>query len=217
MVKFYLGMGNMMTDRLFIVVLLLQISACSIFKNASRQIEVISSPHGASVSVLSKTGNFAVIGKTPLLLDEKLIGQWIKDGNEYIILRLEKSGHAVENLFVDLNSRHRLNFTATLKSIDVWNLQEAELSSANANKLTTKIQQINQFVLKKDFESALKRTDGLMEQFPKAHVFLDMKGSIYLLMGRRQEALASYQKSLQLNPDNSDAIRAIERLKESSQ
>jgi len=42
--------------------------------------------------------------------------------------------------------------------------------------------------------------------------YYDIKGSIFLLMGDRPEAIANYRKSLQLNPENADTQRMLEKL-----
>lgn len=185
---------------------------CSLTREMQREVVVTSQPSGADVSYLSASGQFKVIGKTPYTLEKSLIKEWSEQKKEYAVIKVSKSGHVVENLFIDLNGRYKISYNADLKAIDVWNNKEMEISSTIANKLATKVQQINQQVFNKNFDNALKNTEVLIDQYPKAHVFYDIKGSILFLMGNKNEAVVSYQKSLSLNPDNNEAKRMLEKV-----
>ena len=188
------------------------ISGCSLLKELKREIVITSQPAEAEVSYLAGTGEFKTLGKTPLTIDASLIKKWQDTHQEYAVVKVSKSGYVMENLFIDLKGRYKISYAADLKTIDVWNNKEMEISSTAANKLAVKVQQINQQIFSKNFPKALSSAEVLIEQFPKAHVFLDMKGSILLLMGKKSEALASYQKSLSLNPDNTDAKKMLQRI-----
>ena len=195
----------------FLLILFLNYS-CSQMRAMKREIVVDSNPKEAEVSYLTQAGQFKVLGKTPLTIEDDLIKEWQKD-NEYVVIKVSKSGHVVENLFIDLNNSYKINYLAELHAIDVWNNKEMELSSTNANALAIKVQKINQQVFNKNLDSALASTEHLIEQYPKAHVFYDIKGSIMFLMGRKEESIVSYQKSLSLNPDNNDATMMLEKVR----
>ena len=199
-----------------LIFLLIISSGCSVFKVSKAKFQIDSNPKEAEVSYLLPSGEFKSLGKTPLDIDEKQIQEWKKGKADFLILRVAKSGHANENLFIDLRNHYSINYMARLKPIDVWNNKEAELSSTAANKLAEKIQGINQQIFGKNLEGALKNAESLIEQFPKAHVFYDIKGSILYLMGKRQEAVASYEKSLSINPDNNEAKKIIDAVKKGS-
>lgn len=194
------------------LLLLTLFMSCSFSREMKREITVDSEPKQAEVSYLSASGQFKVLGKTPLTIEPALIKEWIEAKQEYAVIKVTKSGFAVENLFIDLNGRYKVAYIADLKAIDIWNNKEMEISSNAANKLAVKVQHINQQVFTKNFDSALKNTEVLIDQFPKAHVFYDIKGSILFLQGKRSEALASYQKSLSLNPDNNEAKKMLEKV-----
>jgi tetratricopeptide (TPR) repeat protein len=170
-----------------------------------RQLTVESTPVGAEIFVLLPSGQYEKLGETPFIIEEATIKEWMKEQLDFTVLKISKSGFVSENLFLNIKDHYRLNYMAHLKAVDVWNNKEIEVSSTAANKLALKVQSINQQVFSKKFDSALNETEALIEQFPKAHVFYDIKGSILFLMGKRSEAVASYQKSLSLNPDNNEA------------
>lgn len=198
--------------RALVLVSILTLTSCSMMKSLRREITIDSTPSEAEVSYLASSGEFRVIGKTPLTIEDSVVKEWQDSKQDYAIVRVAKSGYVMENLFIDLNGRYKLSFSAQLKALDVWNNKETENSSNAANKVALKVQHINHQIFTKSFQEALTNTENLIEQFPKAHVFYDMKGSILLLMGRKNEALASYQKSLSLNPDNNEAKKMLQRV-----
>ena len=77
------------------------------------------------------------------------------------------------------------------------------------NNIAKRVQTINSQIMKKDLTIALKETNKLLEQYPKAYIFYDIKGSIHLLKGDKKLALASLKKSLSLNPENVQTEKII--------
>ncbi len=189
------------------------LSGCSLLGTVGEEVTIKSSPEGADISYATgEKKDFKSIGVTPLSISQKQIREWKGAGLEYIALKLQKPGHASETILFDIKNRYNIKYEAELKPIDIWHNKEEEVSSSAANKLALKIQAINQCIFNKDLENALTTTESLIEQFPKAHVFFDMKGSILFLMGKKGDALSSYKKSLNLNPDNTSAQEMIEKV-----
>jgi tetratricopeptide (TPR) repeat protein len=196
----------------YLLLLLILNLSCSQMNAVKREIVIDSSVKEAEVSFLTSTGQFKVLGMTPITIEHAVINEWQKD-NEYVVIKVSKSGYIVENLFIDLSTRHKVNYFAKLNAIDMWNNKNKEISSTSANALAIKVQKINQQVFNKNLDSALASTENLIEQFPKAHVFYDIKGSILFLMGRKDESIGSYEKSLSLNPENNEAKQMLEKVK----
>ncbi len=198
--------------RILITLIILNSAACSLLKGKEQALSITSNPPEAEISYLTKNKEYKVLGKTPFSLspaDLKIIND---ENSQFAAFQIKKSGHAIETLLLDLRSSRSVEYFASLKPIDVWNNKEQEISSAAANSLARKIQQINHHVLKRDHVSALSRTEALIQQFPKASSFYDMRGSILLLMGKKSEAISSYEKSLSINPDNSEAKKVLHLL-----
>jgi len=61
-------------------------------------------------------------------------------------------------------------------------------------------------------EDALRLFQLNVALFPESANTWDSQGEAYMVLGRREEAIRSYRKSLELNPDNSNAERMLERL-----
>lgn len=193
-----------------LAVTLLIFVGCSSIK---KKIQIDSTPGNAKVSIfLSNTRAYKTIGKTPFKIDSDEIKKLIPDNQDYVSIRISKKGHAIEHLIIDRKLRNKISYVANLNPIDIWTDNTTELSSIVANKLAQKVQNINNNILRKDLPKALGKTQKLIEQYPKASVFYDMKGSILYLMGKKKESLASYAKSLSLNPDNVLSKKMIERI-----
>jgi tetratricopeptide (TPR) repeat protein len=199
--------------RIVLTLFVLGLSSCSFIKSGQQEISINSNPAEAEVGYLTANGDFRSLGKTPLKLDQQQLSTLKKEDKQFSSFQIKKSGHAVENLLVDVRTNNKIDYFANLKPIDAWNDKELEVSSTSANRLAQKIQMINQMVLKKEHDKALLQIDFLIQQFPKANTFYDMKGSVLLLMGKKTEATASYQKSLALNPDNVQAQRVLSKIK----
>jgi tetratricopeptide (TPR) repeat protein len=198
--------------KLFILTILISIiTSCAVTK---QKIQIDSKPNKANISTfLSSTQQYKHIGNTPLMLNETELLKLIPKDQDFISLRVSKKGHAIEHIIIDRKLRSKLSYIANLNPIEIWTDKDAELSSTIANKLATTVQVINKDIFKKNLKQALGKTEKLINQYPKAPVFYDIKGSILYLMGRKSESLASYARSLALNPDNVQSRKMIERIK----
>lgn len=68
------------------------------------------------------------------------------------------------------------------------------------------------FLEKNDFESALGVFGLLIDLFPKSANAYDSYGEALLKMGNKADAIISYKKSLELNPDNPGAVTILKEL-----
>ena len=53
-----------------------------------------------------------------------------------------------------------------------------------------------------------------VEAFPEAFNPHDSLGEAYMVAGQKELAIASYERSLEWNPDNTNAVAALARLRE---
>lgn len=186
--------------------------SCAVHKY---KVSIESNPGKADLYLYSEVQRkFIKIGQTPFELESKDIKKYLKPTSDFAAFRVEKKGHAVENILYDLKTKKRFNYLLELKKIEIWSDSEAELSSKLANNIAKRVQIINSHILKKDLNSALSLTNKLVDQYPKAYIFYDIKGSIYLLKGQKKLALGSLKKSLSINPDNIQAEKIVKVLEE---
>jgi Flp pilus assembly protein TadD len=53
-----------------------------------------------------------------------------------------------------------------------------------------------------------------VEQFPNNGMAYDLLGDAYLAVGNKAQAIVSYRRALELNPDNTNAVKMITQLEE---
>ena len=152
------------------------------------------------------------VGKTPFKLTNEKLKEYIKGGNSFVALRVEKAGHAVEHIIYDTKTKKKVEYFLQLKAIEMWADKEGSISSKLANDIAKKVQSINRAIVQKELDQALVRTNNLIELYPKAYVFYDIKGSIHLLKGNKAQAISSLKKSLSINPDNVETENILKAL-----
>jgi tetratricopeptide (TPR) repeat protein len=54
-----------------------------------------------------------------------------------------------------------------------------------------------------------------VKEYPDAFNPYDSLGEGYMIAGEKEQAMKYYKKSLELNPDNTNAVTMIERIKDS--
>ena len=180
-------------------------------------ITIESNPVEAEVFIYDNVQKkYLAIGKTPLNLSDEKLKEYKDIGKDFIALRIEKAGHIVEHIIYDVNTKTKINYLLEMKPLELWADKEGFASSHLANDIARKVQMINRDILKKDLEKALNRIDALIEIYPRAYVFYDMKGSIYLLKGNSQKALASLNQSLSIFPDNNETREIVKVLEKTN-
>lgn len=84
--------------------------------------------------------------------------------------------------------------------------QEYDLSETAINSLGY------YYMNQKEYQAALGIFELNIELFPQAFNTYDSYGEILLLLGREKEAVAAYERSLELNPENGNAREVLGRL-----
>jgi len=69
-----------------------------------------------------------------------------------------------------------------------------------------------QFMKAKQYKEAIRIFQLNIEAFPKSSNVYDSLGEAYMDDGEKELAIANYQKSLQLNPKNRNAMLMLEKL-----
>lgn len=192
-----------------ILVLLIILTSCQ-----SKSLKIITKPKGSEVKIFDpQTGLSKKVGKTPLVINNKTrIPEGLKDQPIWN-LSIHHKGYAIEHIILDRSINSNFKITSNLKKLSDWIDKKDDRISILANNVGTQIQQINRSIQKGLLENALKKTKKLIDLYPKSSIFYDIKGSIHLLMSEKEEAKASYSKSLFLNPDNSETISILKKLK----
>ena len=151
----------------FIIILLL--TSCA----GQTPLLVLTRPPKAKVSAYNPQLNkFVYIGETPLSIKKKKVKKILEKSGDFVALKIEKSGYIIEHLLYDLTSKPKIEYRVELKKIEAWSDTESEVTSKLANDVAKKIQKVNRDIIRRDLKSAIKKTNDLIELYPKAYVFL---------------------------------------------
>ncbi len=199
------------------ILLLSVIFICSctfLSKNFERTILIESNPTDAIVYVMSLEKNeFLEIGKTPLTLSFKEnLPKELKD-TKTLVLLIEKRGFVSQNIVIDSSVQRSVSINLTLKSIENWNDPTNKNSSIFVNDVGRRIQAIYRYIRTGEIEAAMANIDTLIGSYPDAAIFYDIKGSLNMLSGDNQAAIAQFERSLQLRPDNVETLKVLDELK----
>ena len=165
-----------------------------------------------TVSILNKSGsNFEQVGKTPYKVNSDKLKQL--DDAEFLTVKLSKQGYVTENFLISTEGRDKLKLISNLQNVPDWTEPASENSSLVANSIMTETQQINYLIKKAKYSEALNLVDQLITKYPKAPILYDLQGSILLLKGDKGRSIASYEKSLILNPVNEKTKTVLGKLK----
>lgn len=91
----------------------------------------------------------------------------------------------------------------SLKDSDQYSLREEEINDLGYQIL----------IDKKDTGAAIEVFRFNAGQFPKSYNVWDSLGEAFYRSGNLEEAIRNYEKSLQLNPDNEDGKRMLEKIR----
>ncbi len=176
-------------------------------------IKITSVPTAAMVSMYNPvTSTYQQVGVTPINLSAvEGIPPEIAE-NDIWSIRLDHSGYVIEHIFVEKSLNQKIEVNAKLKVNAEWTDKQNTLLSDMADWIGITIQRINMAINNKKFKEALDLTEQLIARYPKAAIFYDIKGTIYYLSKELDYAISSYRKSLELNPDNVETRKLLEKL-----
>jgi Flp pilus assembly protein TadD len=86
---------------------------------------------------------------------------------------------------------------------DAYDFQEGELNGLGYN-----------LIRQKRFKEAIKVFQLNVEAYPQSSNVYDSLGEAYMLNGEKAPAIENYEKSLKLNPGNTNAVEKLKLLRE---
>ena len=167
----------------------------------------------AKVSLVnSKKEAIEELGQTPLSLSFKQLND-LNENSEWINLIVSAPGYATENIVISSRARTSMDMKIKLQSIEWWNDPSSNLPSKVVNQIGKNIQKVYQLIRQSKLDEAYLSVDKLTSQYPQAAFFHDLKGSILLLQGKKNEAISSYERSIQISSDNPETIQILKDIK----
>jgi hypothetical protein len=174
------------------------------------RVEVKSTPEGAEVAVVRpNNGGLIPLGKTPLLLSPE---QFPDLGARLLTLQVRKDGYQSENIILPEGA------TAGLAQMN-FTLRDANPSAATGksnesaqNELARGIANIHKQVAKKNLDDAIRMIDNLLARYPRVATLYDLLGGVHYLRKDSNRALDAFKRSLDLEPNNAETSRLVEKL-----
>jgi hypothetical protein len=182
-------------------------SACA---TTGPRVEVKSTPEGAEVAIVRPNGSGTIpIGKTPLSLSPD---QFPDLGAKLVTLQIRKDGYQLENIVLPdgaTSGLAQMNFTLRDSNVSPTTGKAFE---ATQNELARGIAQIHRQVSKKNFDDAIRTLDALLARHPRIATLYDLLGGIHYLRKDSSRALDAFKRSLELDPNNAETSRLVEKL-----
>lgn len=179
-----------------------------LFGCAASNLSVNSVPQEAEVSVVGDSGSPVFLGKTPLNVPTDQVTSQV---NGSATLVIAKPGFKSEHFLVPkISLSSRVQVSAQLKEDNVSPMcAEAD---ETLSRVVRDVAEVQNLMLQKRYDQAKSLLDGLILRHPKVSVFHDLQGNIYYLQRVTDQALKSYQRSLQLDPTSTETQRMVQKL-----
>lgn len=176
---------------------------------ASGTMSIQSRPEGATVAKLNSSGQATILGKTPLIIDNKHMDAGLTR------LQVSQSGYFQEHVLLPPTSTMTAKgeLFVELSPVDGTNGDQLIERGKELSSFSKSISQIQHLINKRELPAALTRIEVLLTQYPSASVLYDLQGNVHFLSGKMKDALTSYEKSLTLYNDNPETKRMVDRLK----
>ncbi len=190
-----------------------------IFAGCARTlINVTSVPEGAEVVAAAASGKNQVLGKTPLTVQvtDEMMGS-----ASVLNLIIRKDAYVAQSLLIPRSigpATHDVSIQlvefASLAGVPRESDAQCAASSADqAQKIARGVAEAQSLIASKNFDSAIVKLTVMTSQHPNIAVIFDLLGNANFLQGRYQDALAAYDRSFRLDPENLEASRMIRRVK----
>jgi len=167
-------------------------------------VSIKSAPDAAEVLVMIPgKSDPKVLGKTPYEARISELGAAANAGP--IVLQIRKNGYHPQFLYVPNASGGKLEFSTNLKPTLVSNYSDIN----RIIKLTLLAERQLQT---KQLDDAIKTAQSLKLINENIAVAWDIEGAAYLLKGDRAKSKASWERSIEIDPENPDTTKMLNRM-----
>ena len=192
---------------IFIVIMMTSLG-CSIMP---KKIDIVSTPPGAEVIIYDQKDNHKLLGVTPLSIDEKDFKNF---QDQILHFKVNKNGYINEQIYITkidfgLHGAININLTPTTDWNSAYQNEDALKYLSDVAKLAAQIQS---HTINKDFINAEDKAKILTTRYPKLAVGWNLLGNVYYLQKRIGQAIESYKKSYELDPNDSATKDVLNRI-----
>lgn len=166
-------------------------------------VKITSMPEKAEVFIGYDGAQPTKLGETPLSLEGEHISR--KKGS-FLTLLIKKEGYQTESAILP-TSYISSDLTFTSKLEDYKLTQQCADATQAIQKISRGTANVQYMVKSHRLVEALQQVDDLIREFPGVSVLYDLRGNILYLNKDLAGALNAYERSLELDPTNSDTSR----------
>lgn len=205
-----------------------QLSAvgCLVALSGCATLQISTEPTGAELLAQPSAGSPIPLGKSPANLTSDKLSEILKQGP--VLIRASLEGHESANLLVPTTLRGELKAALLLKKLPEIAAKEDEKDEdgkekdapkqnpAELNGLVRDILDAERGIIEKRFDDAQRISIKIREKFPSLAVSYFLEGSIQFQKGELPAAIASLNRGLELDPDDTVTRNFIEQIKKNS-
>lgn len=196
-----------MKGKILLVLSLLFSFSCT---TLTPQLRVKTVPESAQIAVRTAEGEYKVLGKGPLEISTQEV---FSLGSRMSMIQVSKEGHKPQSVLVVQGK--------TLENYEMLIQLEKELADPKSNdirerqeRLAKSLAQANNLIFLKKYNEAENILKNVVSDFPHISVGYDLLGNLHYLQKNMKSALMNYEKSFEINPENFETKRMIEKLRQ---
>ncbi len=188
-----------MKSQLFILCLLVSaLVGCS----SSREISIKSTPDDAEVFIKELgSEKLESIGKTPLILEEKIINRVINSDKAPVLIEVRRSGYMKQQLIINNLGKTNIQYDLDLESNNVANI------ISQIDNVGPDLFEVQRLIRAGGYEESLKMLKALNETYPYSSIIHELTGDTYYFKKDFKNSLIFYDMAYKFNPKNSDAFK----------
>jgi hypothetical protein len=177
---------------------------------ATSGMHVTSEPTDADVFI-SKAGQPPIkVGKTPFIVSSNQI---VGFGADVLELQIQKQGFQGEKILLPKsNLGLSTSFHFNLKPNDTKEAEECRMQDQALNEVSRAVAEMMNYIKRKNLADAARVGESIKLKYPNVAVVYDLLGNVYYLTHDIDKALLAYKKSKELNPNNFETERMIQKL-----
>ncbi len=187
----------------FALLLLPYVVGCA---GSSMRIETF--PEGAEVMLLRPGQTPVVLGSSPVTINQTANPEVFTGAAG---VRISKAGFLPESVLVP-QTRFSTTSVYSLKLQQVELPESCSRQGAAASDLARGVATVQGLIANKDYIQAESALRSLVNKFPDVSVLHDLLGNLYYIQKDVARALAAYRASNNLEPNNSQTTRMIDKL-----
>jgi tetratricopeptide (TPR) repeat protein len=181
------------------------------------KVEIRSNPVGAQVEIYNpKTNVYEVAGNTPFEISESALQIPLSIlSSNLVTIRISQEGFIPEQILLEKSGRPQIKIHANLIPTEVKEIVKIADDNNNheiVNTTAQKLNELQELIAANKIDDGLRIIGDMLQQYPLSYYLWDIKGSLLLSKGDNARARKSYEKSIELNPNNLDTKILLKKI-----